>query len=214
MRDLGHGLWTWTARHPEWHGKGFASEVRSYAYRDGDHTLLIDPLVVEAATWEQLDGIVNGPVDTVVSLGYHARSSEAAQDRYGGAIYGPANVASRLRSIRRFKPFAAGDTLPVGVIAHPVGNPRRTELPLEIPGLKALVFGDAVVEYDGKLRVWVQAPLTEKRLHWFHSRLAPSVAPLADLDLERVLVTHGEPVLENGAAELRAALGRPWYHRE
>ena len=125
VRDLGHGLWTWAGRHPEWHGRGFAREVRSYAYRSGDHTLLIDPLVLDAATWEALDGIVAGPVDTVISLGYHARSSEAAQDRYGGSIYGPQNVGKRLRSIRHFEPYAAGDRLPFGAIAHPVGNPRR-----------------------------------------------------------------------------------------
>ena len=46
VRDLGGGLWTWTARHPEWHPGEFGAVVRSYAARSGDHTLLIDPLVL------------------------------------------------------------------------------------------------------------------------------------------------------------------------
>ena len=96
MRDLGAGLWTWAGRHPEWHGRGFAAEVRSYAYRDGDHTLLIDPLVLTDETWAELDGLVTGPVDTVITLGYHARSAEAAQSRYGGTTDGHPAVGKRL----------------------------------------------------------------------------------------------------------------------
>ncbi len=213
VRDLGGGLWTWTARHPEWHPGEFGALVRSYAAHSGDHTLLIDPLVLSDETWEELDGIVTGPVDTVITIGYHVRSAEAAQSRYGGSIFGPAAVAKRLRSIRSFRPFAAGDTLPFGAIAHPVGNPRRQETPLELPEVSALVFGDAVVEAGGELKVWVQAPLTEKRLKWYWTRFRPSVEPLAQLGVERVLVTHGEPVMEHGSQELSAALDRPWYHR-
>jgi hypothetical protein len=41
----------------------------------------------------------------------------------------------------------------------------------------------------------------------------PTLQPLRELDLERILVTHGEPVLENGSAALEDALdARPWYH--
>ena len=71
------------------------------------------------------------------------------------------------------------------------------------------MFGDAVVEDDGELQIWVQQPLTEQRLHWYHTRLRPSIEPLAELDVERVLVTHGEPVLEDGADALRAAFAGP-----
>ncbi len=94
-----------------------------------------------------------------------------------------------------------------------MGNPRRQETPLELPEFSALVFGDAVVETGGELKVWVQAPLTEKRLQWYWTRFRPSVEPLTELGVERVLVTHGEPVMEHGSQELTAALDRPWYHR-
>ena len=41
----------------------------------------------------------------------------------------------------------------------------------------------------------------------------PTLEPLRSLDLDRVLVTHGEPVLRDGAAALEAALAAPpWYH--
>ena len=43
---------------------------------------------------------------------------------------------------------------------------------------------------------------------------APTAAPLRELDLERILVTHGEPILRDGRDALAAALdAKPWYHR-
>jgi hypothetical protein len=37
---------------------------------------------------------------------------------------------------------------------------------------------------------------------------------LLDVDFDRVLVTHGEPVMEDGRTKLRAALrARPWNYR-
>ena len=42
----------------------------------------------------------------------------------------------------------------------------------------------------------------------------PTLQPLRELTLERILVTHGEPVLRDGSAALEAALqAPPWYHR-
>jgi hypothetical protein len=41
-----------------------------------------------------------------------------------------------------------------------------------------------------------------------HPELAESLAPLLALPVERILVSHGEPVLENGRDALAAALGR------
>ena len=40
-----------------------------------------------------------------------------------------------------------------------------------------------------------------------HDDLRESLAPLLDLPVTRVLVSHGEPVLRDGAAAIRAALG-------
>jgi hypothetical protein len=39
-----------------------------------------------------------------------------------------------------------------------------------------------------------------------HPELRAALAPLVELPVERVLVSHGEPVLENGHAALSRAL--------
>jgi hypothetical protein len=207
------GIWRWTARHPEWHPGEFGAEVASFAVDAGATTLLVDPLLPggaeDAETIAALDDVVGGDVAIVVSIPYHTRSAEPLADRYGAPILGHPAVHKRLSSTERFRAVAAGeDGLPGGVVFHSIGKPRRFEMPVWIPGVQALVFGDAVVEADGVLRVWDDKP------DFVHEKLNPTIAPLVDLAPERVLVTHGEPILSGGAAELRRALERePFWHR-
>jgi glyoxylase-like metal-dependent hydrolase (beta-lactamase superfamily II) len=98
--------------------------------------------------------------------------------------------------------------------AYAIGRPRRFEMPLHLPSHRALAFGDAVVETGGELRIWAQGRVDEKRHRFYRERFNPTLEPLLELDVERVLVTHGAPVLSGGAAELRRALERePWILR-
>jgi hypothetical protein len=75
------------------------------------------------------------------------------------------------------------------------------------PEHRALVPGDRVIgSADGGLRL-----CPESWLGYLSSRisivdLAERLRPLLDLPIERVLVSHGEPVLTGGRAELAAAL--------
>ena len=97
--------------------------------------------------------------------------------------------------------------------AYLIGRPRRHEMPLYVPSQRALVFGDAVVEVDGELRLWADERVDERRVRFYRERFNPTLEPLLELDLERVLVTHGRPVMKAGRAKLEAALkARPWHH--
>ena len=45
-------------------------------------------------------------------------------------------------------------------------------------------------------------------------RRVPRLAPLLEIDFDRALVTHGEPVMKDARQALEDALaGEPWYHR-
>ena len=47
--------------------------------------------------------------------------------------------------------------------------------------------------------------------HLVRAAFLPTLDAMTGLDVERVLVTHGEPVLRDGARELAASLARaPW----
>jgi glyoxylase-like metal-dependent hydrolase (beta-lactamase superfamily II) len=211
VKQLAEGLWRWTARHPEWHPGDFGAEVASFAVDAGDVTLLIDPLVVEE---DALDDVAaDRRVAILTTIPYHARSAESLAERYGATIHGHPAVAKRLSSSERFTPIDPESPLPGDARAFTIGSPRRFEMPLWLPSHRALVFGDAVVETAGKLRVWVQSDERSRRRHTVE-RFNPTLRPLVDLDPEAVLVTHGEPVLSGGAAALDAALDAdPWYHR-
>jgi glyoxylase-like metal-dependent hydrolase (beta-lactamase superfamily II) len=215
-QSIDDGLWRWTARHPEWHPGEWGAEVASFAVRADGVTLLVDPLLpgsaADAETIAALDDIVAGDVAVIVSVPYHTRSAEPLADRYGATILGHPAVRKRLDGTDRFRAVGPGDEeLPAGVRFHAIGRPRRHEMPIWIPGRKALVFGDALVEAGGELRVWHEPAKRD----FVFGRLNPTIAPLVALGADRVLVTHGEPVLAGGAAELARALERePFWHRE
>jgi hypothetical protein len=217
-KRLAAGLWRWTARHPEWHPGEFGSEVASFAALAGDDLLLIDPLLPPdpQPVLELIDKHVGTRLPILISVPYHVRSSEELWRRYRGrsdcTIWGHAACKKRLRDRTGFREIELGVPLPSGVSAHAIGRPRRHETPFYIPSRRALVFGDAVAEVDGKLRVWATDKVDDRRARWYHERFNPTLEPLLELDFERVLVTHGQPVLGDGRAALRAALkARPWY---
>jgi glyoxylase-like metal-dependent hydrolase (beta-lactamase superfamily II) len=88
-------------------------------------------------------------------------------------------------------------------------------MPIHLPSHKALATGDALVTTpEGDLRLWHWRDRVDaERARWYRERFNPTLAPLLELDLERVLVTHGEPVLSYGSAALQAAVdAEPWYN--
>ena len=216
---LAKGLWRWTERHPEWHPGEFGSEVACFAVQAGQDTLLIDPLLPadDAAVLGLVDEILTDRLTLLVTIPYHVRSAEEIWYRYRKqaetTIRGHAAAAKRLEDRSGFREIDPAYELPGGVTAHRIGKPRRQETPLHLPSHGALVFGDAVAEVDGRLRVWSDRRVDDKVERFYRERFNPTLEPLLDLDFERVLVTHGQPVMKDGPKALRSALrSKPWYH--
>jgi glyoxylase-like metal-dependent hydrolase (beta-lactamase superfamily II) len=217
MDELAPGLWRWTRRHPEWHSdQGFAARVASFALRDDAGLVLVDPLLDGATDPDlaEITRLASGEVRILITIPYHVRSAELIRDwlkqTHAVAIYGHERCRRRLRSDAAFNPVRGGEAIAGGIRAHAIGNPRRMEVPFELPSHRALAFGDAVVETGGgRLRVWKQWDRVGPG--WYADRFLPTLRPLGDLDVEAVLVTHGEPVLHGGATALTAALeASPW----
>jgi|GEM_PF-50793 len=216
LREISEHLWRWERRHPEWHPGRFGAVVASYALREGRATLLIDPLVDGELdpVLEELDRIVDGPVRISISIPYHTRSAELLWRRYrayDARILGHELVRKRLSDSSGFHPLAGGEDVGGMARVYRIGRPVRAEMPIEIPSQRALVFGDAIVEAGGRLRVWESPLIGDRRQRWYTERLLPSLRALAELDPERILVTHGQAVLQGGRGELERALERdPW----
>ena len=122
--------------------------------------------------------------------------------------------SARVWATRRAKPavlrragavtdtFHPGDPLPGGITAF--ATARAHEVVFWLPEHRAVVPGDVLLG-DGKggIRVCPKSWLPERSSH---ADLAASLSPLLDLQVKRVLLSHGEPVLGEGRAALAAAL--------
>ena len=184
MDELATGLWRWTAPHPAWKdGADWEQEVGCVYYEAPDATVLIDPLVPPERDrfFEALDRDVERrglPVAILLSVPWHARSSVELAQRYEMTTAPPAGV----------EPFPVPDV---------------EETVWWLPEHRTLVVGESVFgDGDGGLSLcpdtWVKG---ERR-----DALRNELRQLLDLPIERVLVSHGEPVLEDGRAALDRAL--------
>jgi hypothetical protein len=216
---LAEDLWRWTARHPEWHPGRFGSEVACFALKSGSDTVLIDPLLPPDPdpVMALIEDNLGERLSILITIPYHVRSSEEIWRRFRKeaktSIGGHPACAKRLGDASGFAAFEPGDELPAKIGAHRIGKPRRYETPLHVPSHDALVFGDAVAETDGRLVVWSASKVDGKVERFYRERFNPTLEPLLELDFDRVLVTHGQPIEKDGRKALKRALdSRPWYH--
>ncbi len=196
-------LWRWTGYHEEW-----KDDVGCVYYETKDGIVLIDPLVPPEEPdrfLHTLDREVAGqPVHVLVTIFWHTRSAVAMVERYGARVWAPttsrAAVARRAGAVT--DAFRPGDALPGGVRAFRTA--RSTEVVYWIPRQTALVPGDVLLgDESGGVRMCPESWLPDTTTH---SDLATSLTPLLDLPIKRILVSHGEPVLENGQAALATGL--------
>jgi len=222
MQQIAPHIFGWTAPHPEYRPR--AEEVVSYALRAGETLALVDPLLpADPARRREvltaLDALAGDAarVEILITIPYHTRSAEelllrCAQTR-PARLWGHANARRRLADpgLLTEVPWARpGEAVTVAgglALAYTVGRPRRSEHPYLFPGVRAVVFGDAVVGAQGGARFWNQSAGTGAE--WYRDVFAPTLAPLAARDVERVLVTHGPPVLTDGRRALADCLAAP-----
>ena len=203
--EIAPGLWRWTGYHEEW-----KEDVGCVYCETDDGVVLIDPLVPPEDTerfWRALDRDImrlRAPVHVLVTIFWHTRSAAAMVERYAARVWAP--TTSRAAVARRAgivtDAFRPGDLLPGGIEAFRTA--RSTEVVYWIPGHASLVPGDVLLGVEsGAVRMCPESWLPGMT---GHAALAESLLLLAELPIERILVSHGEPVLRNGRAALAAAL--------
>ena len=212
VEQIETGLWRWTAPHPEWDPAGatttgWIEEVGSVYCELPAAVLLVDPVVpadpvAAARLWDALDRDVERlrrPVCVLTTVHFHRRGADAVIARYGGH----------------------DGVVPDGARAIPLGDPIG-ETAYVLPRFRALVLGDLVIGGDAitgdardGLRVcppgWYGRSAAERA--WYGGSGLPSaLRRLAQEPAERVLTTHGAPLLAGGSEALRtlaaAASGR------
>lgn len=210
VQEIESGLWRWTAPHPDWLPNsgstgGWLREVGSVYCELPGALLLIDPVVPEdaedaARLWRALDRDVERlgrQVCVVLTVHWHRRGADEVIARYA----------------------ALDGVVPDGATAIPLGDPIG-EIAYSLRRYRALVPGDIVLGGDGiegehcadPLRLcppgWYGRNAAER---WWYGGIGMRSAldRLAYENAERVLVSHGTPLLSGGAEALRAlAAGR------
>ena len=204
--ELAPGLWRWTAYHEEW-----KEDVGCVYCETQDGIVLIDPLVPADDAdrfWRALDRDVQrlqAPVHVLVTVFWHTRSAAVMVERYDARVWAPtgARAAVARRAGVVTDAFRPRDRLPGGI--EGLSTARRTEVVYWLPPHRALVPGDVLLgDGTGGVRMCPESWLPDATTS--HD-LAASLAPLLDLPVERIVLSHGEPVLQAARQRLARALG-------
>jgi glyoxylase-like metal-dependent hydrolase (beta-lactamase superfamily II) len=193
IADVAPGLRRWTALHEEWR-----EEVASLALETEDGLVLIDPI-------DPPRGMAR-PDHVLLTVFWHGRSA---------AELGTPQVWASRRAVRRLQNRGVevtdtvenGAALPGGIRAFPTA--RESEVVYWLPDQKAVVVGDVLLGAGAKPRA-TPDPLRLCPQRWLGKSslddLRRSLRPLLDLPVQRVLVSHGQPVLRAGKGALTNVL--------
>ena len=189
MDEIAPRLRRWTSPHEEWE-----EDVGSLALETDGSLILIDPLDPPSDLGE--------PDHVLVTVYWHGRGTSDAGAK---KVWASTRSAQPLqnRGIVVTNRFRAGDELPGGIQA--LQTARSAEVVYWLPEHRAVAVGDVLLGAGAKPR----ATSDELRLcpeRWLgkatHDDLKESLRPLLDLPVERVLVSHGEPLLRDGKRAL------------
>lgn len=196
MREVAPGLLWWSEPHPEWtpddleEGQGWEQIVSSYALARDGGLVLFDPLVTD---WAPVDRLVeeHGAPAILVTILWHARSSQEILDRYAGAsvwAHDPAAewVGERTRVTNT---FSVGDELPGGVEA--IHMRRIEEVAYWLPQDNSVVVGDTILGHGDRAAL---CPPTWVRNSETFEPAKEAVRELMARKPDRLLLTHGGPV--------------------
>lgn len=187
-QELAPGLWRWTAPHPAWRParkrdspSDWPRDVGCVVAHAGADAVVVDPLVDDEDGWRWLAERTAGrPAHVLTTVSYHRRSRDEALER-----------------------LSADREVPDGVEPFRLRGARETVFWLS--GHRTLVPGDRLIgAAGGGIRMcpesWLDGGVR-------HPQLRELLAPLLDLPVERILVSHGEPVLAGAREALGAAIG-------
>ncbi|MGZ4333406.1 MAG: hypothetical protein ACXVRJ_03950 [Gaiellaceae bacterium] len=179
----------WLSPHPAWEpGEDWDQHVPVVRYENDAEIVLFDPFLPPDDGFDPL----GKPMRVLLTQPAHYRGTSDFVERYGASVWVPPHAEWR----RRPNP-ATTAKLPPGVEAIDLdGEPQQVVF--FIREHATLVTGDVLSGTGGRLHVFVDDADAQ--------RLLPCLDALGDLPIERVIIPHGDPILPDGAARIRAAV--------
>ena len=195
MQEISSGLWHWTARHPQ-----IGTEVSSYYL--APERVLVDPLLPPGGL-QWFSEQASEPEHIVLTNRHHDRDTWKLHDAFGCEVHCIDNGVSELEGRGPVTPFAFGEELPGRIVAHEVDSISPDETALHIPDHDALAIADGVVRWPGVDGLAVVPDQLMDDPQATKQGLCRAYRGLVDLDFDRLLLAHGDPVIEEGREALR-----------
>jgi hypothetical protein len=193
MNEISPGLWHWTSRHPH-----INTDVSSY-FLEAERVLLDPILPAEGAAWFEEHAT---PEHVLLTNRHHDRDAWALYEHFGCEVHCIRNGLHEIAGRGPVTAFDFGDELPGGILVHEVGVICPDETALHIPAHAALACADGVVRWPGVNGLafvpdeLMDDPEETKR------GLAAAYRRLLDLDFDKILLAHGDPVTADAKREL------------
>ena len=195
MQEIAPGIVHWQAFH-----EGIRSRVSSYLITASG--VLLDPMPPEEG-FEALADAFGAPRAVILTNRHHFRHAAELQDAFGVSVHCHELGMHEFRDAQRVQPFAFGDELPGGAVAHEVGALTPEETAVWFPGAHALAFADSLVRMPPDAAPgFVPDRLMGTDPERVKAGLRAAFARLAELAPEHLLLAHGLPIVGDGGATL------------
>ena len=185
MDEIAPGLWHWKALR-----ESIGSEVSSY-YLAAEHVLIDAMIPSEGLGWFDEHG---RPEHVLLTNRHHDRDAWRLCEAFDCTVYCVRNGVHELEGRGPVEAFEFDDDLPGGVVAYEVDAICPDECALHVPAHRALAVADGVVRWpaDGPLRFVPDELMDEPERT--KSGLRDAYRRLLDLDFDRLLLAHGDPI--------------------
>jgi glyoxylase-like metal-dependent hydrolase (beta-lactamase superfamily II) len=179
----------WFAPHPDWEPtEDWPEQVPVVRYETPDDVVLIDPFLPPDDDFAAHEKAVR----VLLTQPAHYRGTSDFVTRHGASVWVPPRAEWR----RRPNPATTSE-LPPGVEAIELdGEPQQVVY--FIRDHATLVTGDVLSGTGNRLHVFVDEADADPLLE--------SLDALCDLPIEQVIIPHGDLILSDGAARIKAAV--------
>jgi hypothetical protein len=197
VRETLPGVHHWATVHPRW-------KILRHSHWLAAERVLIDPGIPDEGI-ELFDA--TPPVAVLLTNRHHYRDAGAFAERYGCPVLCNRLGLHEFRDGEPVEGFDAGDDLPGGLVALEVGGICPDETALHAPAHRAVAFADGLVRMpdDGPLRF-----VPDELMHdpeRTKARLTEAYRRIAALDVDALLLAHGDPIPSGGRRLLADFVG-------
>ncbi|MGH7551049.1 MAG: hypothetical protein ACREK3_09915 [Gemmatimonadota bacterium] len=195
MRELATGVHGWSV-----HSERLGYDLNGFAWRANGETVVVDPPELTPAAERFFDS-GGWPDLIVVTNRTHWRATDALRERSGAAVALSAVDADAVEGAVD-RALAPGEELPGGWRVLDMAGKSLGEIGLFREAERGvLLLGDSLIgDPPGRLRLLPDSKIDDRDL------LLVSLARIATLEFEVLLLGDGTPVLEVAAERVRAFL--------